>query len=269
MTPRHGTKRFCRTCGVDWWAVAAGRIPVRVQAPGEPSRRSAMPVAGWWGAVPLGQRLRIGIGVAGILLIGLYTLVDIPTDASGPDERAASNATVRPDELSGAAPDSGPAAGSDSTPGATPAPGEAANLADSAPTSQAPEPQETAPQPGASATPAATTTPQATPAPASLPTTVVLQGSGSQVTEPFAYPGGSVRVHSSASTGSGAGCVYIGTFRSTDPAALPLDDSLLTALIFLETPGSGEGWVDLALPPGTYFMEIETDCDWVVTVAPG
>lgn len=95
----------------------------------------------------------------------------------------------------------------------------------------------------------------------------MIEGSGSQITEPFAYPGGSVRVRSVATAG-GAGCAYIGTFSATDPALLPVDASLRTAVLFLEGAGSAEGWVDLSLSPGSYYLEIESDCDWTVTVAP-
>ncbi|HEY4633207.1 MAG TPA: hypothetical protein VIH00_04740 [Candidatus Limnocylindrales bacterium] len=69
-------------------------------------------------------------------------------------------------------------------------------------------------------------------------------------------------------TGGSDGCAHIGTFSSTDPANLPSDPSLRTAVLFLEGAGSAEGWVDLALPAGQYYMEIESDCSWVVTMSP-
>ena len=230
------------TCGVDWWAVAAGRGPIRQGlTAGDADQEASTRTAGaWWSAVPVGQRLRIGLGIVGIALIAVYGLVDTPTGATG---RHANEQAP-------------PAAVADAVPPAAP----------STPAAAGPASQPEVPQPAEAAASAPVATPASAPTP--LPTTVVLEGSGSQVTQPFAYPGGSVRVLSMASTGAPAGCVYIGTFRSTDPAALPIDDSLLTAAIFLEGPGSGEGWVDLTLAPGSYLMEIESDCDWMVTVAP-
>jgi hypothetical protein len=232
------------TCGVDWWAVAAGRGPIRQKsAAGDGDQKASTRTAGaWWSAVPVGQRLRIGVGLAGIVLMALYALVDTSSGTS--DQQANEVAPVqgiaRPAQLSSAP-----------------------ELSSELPVASDLLEPTTADGPATENTP-----PPAIPTPAPLPTTVVLEGSGSKVTEPFAYPGGRVRVYSLANTSSPTGCQYIGTFRSTDPAALSIDPSLLTALILLENAGSTDGWVDLELPPASYFMEIESDCDWVVTVAP-
>jgi hypothetical protein len=37
-------------------------------------------------------------------------------------------------------------------------------------------------------------------------------------------------------------------------------------VIYLEDAGQGEGWVDLDLPAGSYFMDIESDCAWTVMI---
>ena len=252
------------TCGVDWWALAAGRGPIR-RAPtaGDAEQGASTRTAGaWWSAVPVGQRFRIGVGLAGIVLMALYALADTSTGASHQqgNEGVPAQGIARPAQLSRG-------------PELSPEPPVAGDLsepttADGSAAADTPLPASTAPVPNSPLPAAATLTLPATPAPAPLPTTVVLEGSGSKVTEPFAYPGGRVRVYSVANTSSPAGCQYIGTFRSTDPAALPIDPSLLTALILLENAGSTDGWVDLDLPPASYFMQIESDCDWVVTVAP-
>lgn len=228
----------------------------------------------WWRAASRGQLQRIGLGVAGILLIAAYVWADGALEASGRQSeiQAAADATDRSEEL-GAAPaisatpgstDSDVAAGSPSFSAAQPA--EEASLA--APTADAAPAGQGQSTPAPVAAPTSPPTPVPTPTPSPLPTTVLLEGIGSAITEPFAYPGGGVRVHALASA-RGAGCYYIGTFTATDPALLPVDASLRTTVLFLEGAGSAEGWVDLTLAPGSYYMEIDSDCAWTVTVAPG
>jgi hypothetical protein len=80
--------------------------------------------------------------------------------------------------------------------------------------------------------------------------------------------GGKVRVLSRPSTSSPDGCFYIGTFSATKRSAVPRDDSLRTTFVLLPDAGSGRGWVDLRIPKGRYYMEIETDCTWRVVVRP-
>lgn len=275
--------RRCRACSIELSAAgtAAGRReegtalppPGIPAAPSTPARRS--PVAGsreiaspWWTAAPRAQRVRIGLGLAGILVIAAYLAVD----AGGLEPpRPSDTAPGAPSGWVGRQP--GAPAGEAQTPLAAPV-GSVAPTTPSAggPSTPLPVPPATAPPPPAPPPPAppppapeTTPTPAATPTP--LPTTVVLEGSGSLTTHPFAHPGGRVQVRSLVTAGA-AGCYYIGTFSATAPALLPADASLRTAVLFLEGAGSAEGWVDLELSPGSYFMEIDSDCDWTVTVAP-
>jgi hypothetical protein len=212
------------------------------------------------GAALAGRRLRLSVGLVAAMLLAVNALAGLAGDTDDEPGQIVAGATARaeaPNSSPTVAPTAGTAAGN-------PAPTDAA-AATPAPTDPAAKPpNETGtPQPDATEAPDPTTAP--TPAPPRTP--VVLEGSGSAVTEPFDYPGGSVRILSRATAGSG-GCAYIGTFSSTDPANVPADPSLRTAVIFLEGSGSDEGWVDLVLPAGRYFMEIESDCSWVVTVSP-
>jgi hypothetical protein len=217
------------------------------------------------GAALAGRRLRLSVGLVVAMLLAVNALAG-PGSGGTEDEpgQVVAGATARaeaPNSSPTVAPTGGTAAG-------TPAPTGAAE-ATPAPTDPAGKPptETGAPPPSVTEAPDPTTAPTiaATPTPPRTP--VVLEGSGSAVTGPIDYPEGSVRILSRAIAGSG-GCAYIGTFASTDPANVPADPSLRTAVIFLEGSGSDEGWVDLVLPAGRYFMEIESDCSWIVTVSP-
>lgn len=199
-----------------------------------------------------GRYLRVGVGLVIAVALAVNALAGLGTDSTGETNRPAqivAGASERAEE-----------------PGLSPT-GEATAGTAGEPTATA----EVAlpPASGLPTAPVSTEPPTPTAAPTAGParTPVVLEGSGSAVTAPFDYPGGTVRVLSRVTAASG-GCTYIGTFRSTDPANLPSDPSLRTAVIFLEGSGTGEGWVDLGLPIGRYFVEVESDCTWVVTVSP-
>lgn len=252
-------------CGADWWAFAAG-------TPVHPGSQPAGPVpaAPWWTAASRGQLQRIGFGLAGIFLIAAYAWADGAFDVTGRQAgmQPTTDVVDRPDERAGrpATPSLPGAEAESAAPSAPrfPAAGQVqpAGMASSAPAVQAP------PTPAPAVTPTvAPATPAPTPTAIPVPSTIVLEGTGSLVSQPFDYPGGSVRVRSVATAG-GAGCYYIGTFAATDPALLPVDASFRTTVLFLEGAGSAEGWVDLALPPGTYFLQIDSDCDWTVTIEP-
>lgn len=258
-------------CGVDWWTVAAGRA---VDAGRRPTAAPASTDPAWWTAASRGQLQRIGLGLAGILVIAAYVWVDGALEATGRQSglQPAADPTGRSDQLAaGPATPSAPESGADaSSPGpVVPEATEGAQPGPVAPTETATPvaPPQPTRMPAATATPPTASTPDPTLPPSSLPTTVTLEGTGSAVTEPIEYPGGSVRVRSVAS-GGGAGCYYIGTFSATDPVLLPADASIRTTVLFLEGAGSAEGWVDLVLAPGRYVMEIESDCAWTVTIAP-
>jgi hypothetical protein len=216
------------------------------------------------GAPLAGRRLRLSVGLVAAVLLAVNALAGLGSgDTDDEPGQIVAGATARaeaPNSSPTVAPTAGTAAGN-------PAPTDAA--ADTpAPTDPAAQPpDETAPPPSVTEAPVPATAPTTAPMPTPPRTPVVLEGSGSAVTGPFDYPEGSVRVLSRATAGSG-GCAYIGTFSSTDPANVPADPSLRTAVIFLEGSGSDKGWVDLVLPAGRYFMEIESDCSWVVTVSP-
>jgi len=247
---RVGGDRYCTACGVDCWALAAGAAP-SWSAAASPVAPAGDNVSSMLRASLEGRYLRVGVGLVIAIALGVNALGGLgASDGDGGPRQDVAGATART-EASGASPivvsTTGPAADRATPTDAT------AN----------PTVETVAPPPAATQPPASSTA--ATPAPPPAP--VVLEGIGSAVTEPFAYPGGTVRVLSRV-TGGSDGCAYIGTFSSTDPANLPSDPSLRTAVLFLEGAGSAEGWVDLALPAGQYYMEIESDCSWVVTMSP-
>jgi hypothetical protein len=247
---RHGADRYCTACGVDCWALAAGSPPSWAAATAPATTAEPDGTASVLRTALDGRRLRLGVGLVAATLLAVNALAGLAGDSDGGPRQDVAGATARAE-----ASDKFPIVVSTAGPTADPA----------TPTDAAAKPtsETAAPLPAATEPPGPTTAP----APAPPPTPVVLEGSGSAVTEPFDYPGGSVRVLSRATAASG-GCAYIGTFSSTDPANLPSDPSLRTAVIFLEGSGTEEGWVDLALPAGQYFLEIESDCSWTVTVSP-
>jgi hypothetical protein len=61
------------------------------------------------------------------------------------------------------------------------------------------------------------------------------------------------------------GRVWPGGGASTDAGRSSIAPIELTTILF-EDAGQGEGWVDLDLPAGSYFMDIESDCAWTVMI---
>jgi hypothetical protein len=257
------TERYCPTCGVDCWALAAGSDPAWSSLTAPVAGTRSTDASSSFRAALAGRRLRLGVGVALAAALAVNALAGIASDADdgspggragtadgGPSGQVLGDVGVPPvTPVGGASTDAGRTS---IAPPADPTDSPASSV------DPVPDPAATAaPLPVSTSVPAPTATPP--------PAPIVIEGSGTLVTDAFAYPGGLVRVHSRAIAASG-GCVYIGTFSSTDASNLPADPSLRTAVIYLEDAGQGEGWVDLDLPAGSYFMDIESDCAWTVTI---
>lgn len=162
-----------------------------------------------------------------------------------------------------------PEAASDDVPtSAEPAAPEPGNLSPSGGNAPTPPPPTVRPTLIATATPTGSANPtgSATPPPAP-PTpagtaTATFEGNGSQITERVLLIAGQRLV---TATASGTGCVYIGTLEST-ASLLPADPSLRTTVLIPDDVGSAQGWFDVYMPAGEYFMTIESDCAWTVTI---